>query len=395
MRKRIAEFRATVKELSEQRADLQASLKALVDGAKAEVRALTEEEQTQFADIEGKINAIDVTIDAEKRAQALEINYAKGTRGTANQESSKDAEIRAFASYVRSEAGVEVRSGEQNVTMGNNGAVIPTSIANMVIATVKDICPIFAKATMFHVKGTLKVPVWGLANTTHDIAVGYQTEFTDITADSGKFTSVDLTGYLAGALTLIGKSVVNSADIDVVNFIVNEMAKKIAIFLEKELLVGTSNKATGALSTTNSLTTASASVITADELITLQAKVKQAYQNKACWTMSSDTFVAVKKLKDSQNRYLLQETLTGEFPYMLLGKPVYLSDNMPAIAASAKPILYGDYEGLGVNMREDIEIQILLEKYATQHAIGVVSWFEFDSNVIDNQKLAVLTMAAS
>ena len=35
------------------------------------------------------------------------------------------------------------------------------------------------------------------------------------------------------------------------------------------------------------------------------------------------------------------------------------------------------------------------EKYATQHAIGVVAWMEFDSKVADNQKLAVLIMSAS
>ena len=87
--------------------------------------------------------------------------------------------------------------------------------------------------------------------------------------------------------------------------------------------------------------------------------------------------------------------MTGEFPYRLLGKPVFLSDNMPAIAASAKPVLYGDCSGLSVNFRENISIEVLREKYSTQHAIGVVSWFEFDSRVTDNQKLAVLSMKAS
>ena len=79
----------------------------------------------------------------------------------------------------------------------------------------------------------------------------------------------------------------------------------------------------------------------------------------------------------------------------MLGKPVYLSDNMPVIAASAKSILYGDYSGLSVNMRENISIEVLREKYATQHAIGVVSWFEFDSKVTDHQKLAVLVQKSA
>jgi len=139
---------------------------------------------------------------------------------------------------------------------------------------------------------------------------------------------------------------------------------------------------------------AASAAITADELIELQARVKQAYQGGACWIMNPATFTLIKKLKDANNRYLLQDDATGEFPYRLLGKPVFLSDNMPAAAAGAKAVLYGDCSGLSVNFRENISIEVLREVYAAQHAIGVVSWFEFDSKVTDNQKLAVLTMKA-
>ena len=58
-------------------------------------------------------------------------------------------------------------------------------------------------------------------------------------------------------------------------------------------------------------------------------------------------------------------------------------------------MLYGDYSGLGVNFRQQIEMQVLVEKYATMHAVGLVSWFEFDSDVIDHQKLATLVMSVS
>lgn len=391
----VKEYRAELKTLLEQRADLEAEMQEILDSAKKETRAFTEEEQKKFDEAENKIKLIDSTINAEERAR----NISNKKIAKTGEETQKEAEIRAFANYVRKQVGVAVkeeRAGEQNITMGNNGAIIPVTIAQMIIKAVHDICPIFNGAIRYNVKGQLKVPVWGKANATHDIAVGYQTEFNEITADAGKFTSVDLSGYLAGALTLIGKSVANNSDIDVVNFIVSQMAEEIAIFLEGELLKGTgSNAAQGVLTgATNIKTTASATDITADELIELQAMVKQAYQTNACWTMNSKTFTAIKKLKDSNNRYLLQDDVTGEFPYRLLGKPVHISDNMPEIAAEAKTIVYGDYTGLSVNMRENIEIQILVEKYATQHAIGVVAWFEFDSKVTNNQKLAVLQMRA-
>lgn len=380
-----------LKALLERRVELQNQMDALVTAADTEERAMTEEETTQFDAAEAEIRAIDETVAREERARDLESPAAP----TGTVEERAAAEEQAFADYVLGRVS-ELRAGEQNMTMANNGAIIPTSIADRIIKAVKDRCPILAGATVYNVKGTLKVPVWGKANTTHDIAVGYQTEFTEITADSGKFTSVDLGGYLAGALTLIGRSVENNGAFSVVNFIVEQMAEEIAVWIEGQLLAGTgSSAAQGALNTTTGLTAAGAAAITADELIELQSKIKQAHQGNACWTMHPDTFTAIKKLKDGNNRYLLQDDVTGAFPYRLLGKPVYLSDNMPSMAAGAKAVLYGDYSGLSVNFRENISIQVLREKYATQHAIGVVSWFEFDSRVTDHQKLAVLTMKAS
>lgn len=380
-----------LKALLERRVELQNQMDALVTAADTEERAMTEEETTQFDAAEAEIRAIDATVAREERARNLESPAAP----TGTVEERAAAEEQAFGDYVLGRVS-ELRAGEQNMTMANNGAIIPTSIADRIIKAVKDRCPILAGATVYNVKGTLKVPVWGKANTTHDIAVGYQTEFTEITADSGKATSVDLGGYLAGALTLIGQSVENNGAFSVVNFIVEQMAEEIAVWIEGQLLAGTgSSAAQGALNTTTGLTAAGAAAITADELIELQSKIKQAHQGNACWTMHPDTFTAIKKLKDGNNRYLLQDDVTGAFPYRLLGKPVYLSDNMPAMAAGAKAVLYGDYSGLSVNFRENISIQVLREKYATQHAIGVVSWFEFDSRVTDHQKLAVLTMKAS
>lgn len=387
-----------LKGLTEQRNDKVTELQALVNKAKLETRAMTEEENTQFETLENEIKAIDGTIAAETRARGLEI--IEGMKNEPKKiEERAVIEERIFSNYIKKQCGVAVeeRAGEQNLDMTNNGAVIPTTIANRVISRVQEISPILAKATRFNVKGTLKVPVWGKAGTgaDQDITVGYQTEFTDITANSGKFTSVDLSGFLAGALTLVGKSVINNSQVNVADFVINEMAKKIAIFLEKELINGTADKAAGALATTTTMNAGSTSAISADNLIDMQVKIPTAYQNEAVWIMHPKTFAGLKKLKDGNGQYLLQSDFSNAMPYRILGKPVYLSDNMPEIASAAKAVLYGDLSGLAVNFREDISIQILLEKYATQHAVGIVSWFEFDSDVVDHQKLATLVMSAS
>lgn len=381
-----------IKKLLEARAKALEEMKQIQEKAATEERAYSEDEQKRFTELEKQINDIDATIAAEERAANISVIDSVKTEAQPPQEI---LEERAFEAYVMGRT-AELRAGEQNITMGNNGAIIPVTIANRIIKKVTDICPILAGAVRYNVKGTLKVPVWTNANTTHNIKVGYQQEFTELTADAGKFVSVDLTGFLAGALVLIGKSVENNGSFSVVNFIINQMAEEIAIFIEKELLTGTgTNAAEGALNTTNALTAASASAITADELIELQSKVKQAFQTNACWTMNSKTFTAIKKLKDNEGRYLLQNDVSSGFPYRLLGKPVYISDNMPEIAAGAKTILYGEYSGLSVNFRENIQINVLREKYETMHAIGVVAWFEFDSRITDAQKLAVLVQKAS
>ena len=381
-----------LKKMRENREEKVKALENVLNAAKTENRAMTAEEQASFDAIEKEIADIDKTIEAEERTAKAKNTKETGDNG-AEQETQEELEERAFVKYVLgAAAGLEERVGELNLTMANNGAIVPTSIANKIIKKVKDISPILSRATVYYMTGELKVPVYG-ASSGHDVKVAYSDDFTELTADAGKFTSVDLKGYLVGALTLIGRKLKTNAMFNVTDFIVNYMAEEIAAFLEGELLNGTTSKMEGALSTTNEKTAAAAAAITADELIDLQAKVKQAFQSDACWIMHPETFTAVKKLKDGQSRYLLQDDFSGEFPYRLLGKPVFVSDNMPKIATGAKTVLYGDMSGLSVKIAEQLEIEVLREKYATQHAIGVVAWMEIDSKVTDSQRMAVLKMA--
>ena len=110
--------------------------------------------------------------------------------------------------------------------------------------------------------------------------------------------------------------------------------------------------------------------------------------------MNPATRTALRQLKDGNGRYLLQDDVTAAFGHTLLGKPVYVSDAMPAMAASKAAIYYGDFSGLAVKSVEEPNIQVLHEKYATQHAIGIVGWLEFDAAVQDAQRLAKLEMGA-
>lgn len=386
-----------MKKLIEKRAALKALLESMLASIKQEERAFTEEEAKKFDETEAEIKSIDATIAAEERAKGITDVVVPETepKPASDEDKTTELEERAFAAYIFDKT-AELRAGGENMTMSSNGAVVPESIAGRIIQAVKDICPILQGADVYHEKGTLKIPKWTKSgeDSDHDITIAYSEEFKELEADSGKFTSVDLGGYLVGALTLIGKSIENNTHINVVDFVIKKMAEKIAEFMEKEFLTGT-EKCQGAVNTSNKVEAEDSETISFSDLVRLQSAVKQVFQKNACWTMHPDTFTTIKFLEDGDGRPLLNPDVTKEFPYTILGKPVYLSDNMPKIGAGAKSILYGDYSGLSVNIREDISIQVLKEKYATQHAIGVISWFEIDSKVSDEQKLAVLVQRSA
>lgn len=371
------------KELMEQRADLHNELQGILDAAKAEKRAMTEEEQTRFDEIEKQIKDIDATLEAEARAKGIQ-NY----KGTNPAEEKEKLEERAFANYIR---GVVEQRGDVNLTVTDNGAVVPTHIANKIIKKVHDICPIYQKATHYNVKGTLNIPYYDEESKT--ITVAYATEFTELESTSGKFASIELKGFLAGALTKVSKSLVNNSDFDIVEFIVNAVAEAMSRWLEKELLLGTEDKISGLSTVKQKITAASATAITADDLIDVQEEVPDTYQADAIWIMNKKTRTAIRKLKDEMGNYILNKDATAKWGYTLFGKDVYTSETMPEIATGKTVVFYGDMSGLAVKLAEDINIDILREKFATQHALGVVAWVEADAKVENEQKISALVMA--
>ena len=381
---RVPEYRATEKELTEQRADLHEEMQGILDTAKAEKRAMTEEEQTRFNEIEIKIKAIDATLEAEARAKGIK----EKTITVSEDETKEQLEERAFANYIR---GVVEQRADANLTSGDNGAVIPTSIANKIIKKVYDICPIYQRATRYNVKGTLNIPYYDESAQT--ITVAYATEFTELESSSGKFASIELKGYLAGALTKVSKSLVNNSDFDIVDFVINAMAEAISRWMEKELLVGTTEKIAGLSTTKQKVTAASAAAITTDELIDVQEEVPDVYQADAIWIMNKKTRTAIRKLKDEMGNYILNKDANAKWGYTLFGKDVYTSDNMPEIATGKTVVYYGDMSGLAVKVSEDINIEVLREKFATQHALGVVGWVEADAKIENEQKISCLVMA--
>lgn len=372
--------------LIEQRNNLLDEMEGLLSKAKEEARAFTEEESTRYDEIKKEIEQLDKTIKAEEEARALE---KKEEKKTTEVETRELAEERAFENYLR---GVVEERADVNLTTGDNGAVIPSSIANKIIKKVYDICPVYQLATRYNVGGTLNIPYYD--EETQSITMAYATEFQDLESTSGKFLSIELKGFLAGALTKVSRSLINNSQFAIVPFVINAMAESISRWIENELLNGTADKVAGLSTVTQEVTAASSTATTTDELIDLQESIPDAYQGPAIWIMNKATRTAIRKLKDNDGNYILNKDATSRWGYTLFGKDVYTSDNMPVMEAGKTAIYYGDMSGLAVKLSEAMNIEVLREKFATQHAIGIVGWIELDSKVENAQKIAKLVMKA-
>lgn len=387
------------KELREKRNELMDKYEEVLNTAKMETRELTEAEAEELAEIRDNVRKIVATLKADDDFKELEEMEVKEDKTPTEEEETvedkqkviEEQETRAFEAYIRGE--INERDGELTPASTSAGAIIPTTIVNYIIKKVYDICPILDRSQKFNVKGTLEVPYYPYDS--NNITVAYKSEFSALTSSSGKFATVELKGFLAGALTKISRSLINNAQFDIVGFVVDEMAYQIARFIEGELLNGTEDKVEGLSGLTNGITSASTSAITADEVIQLHDSIKDQFQNNAIWIMSPKTRTALRTLKSTTGYYLLNDDISSPFGSTLLGKPVYVSDNMPDITAGKVAIYYGDMKGLATKFSEEINIEVLRERYADEHAIGVIGWLEFDAKVIDEQQIAKLTIKSA
>lgn len=396
------------KDLVEKVNDLMKKADDMLNKAKLEKRELTPDEMQELAEIRDDVMRIKKALglekdfddmrELEKKDDATPSGTTEGERACGDEkkrsveEAAKAAaEERAFEAYIRGNA---MNSRDTNLTPANNGAVIPTTIANKIIKKVYNICPILEKSSKYNIKGNLDIPFYPASDESL-ITVGYHDEFEELVSTNGNFSKISLSGFLAGVLSKISRSLINNAAFDIVGFVVDEMAYAIKRFIEKELLLGTVDKVDGLSTLSNSITTAKADEIKADEIIDLHDAIKDEYQNGAIWIMSPATRTYLRKLKSSTGYYLLNDDISTPFGTSILGKPVYVSDNMPDYTEEGKvAIYYGNMSGLATKFSEEINIEVLREKFATQHAVGIVGWFEFDSKVENEQKIAKLVMHA-
>lgn len=374
-----------VKALIENRNAKVAQMENLLKTAKAENRLPYEDEKKQFADLEKEVKEIDATIAMYDQMAGMSMKKIPD-----GHDAMTDAERdrKTFENAIRG-----IVNTDSPTMQADAKTLIPTTVWNRIISQVIEISPVFSMADRYNITGTLILPKYDAQNSS--IVMQYADEGT--TAESGKvvITQITLNGFLARCLAKISKSLINNSNFDIVGFVEEKMAQAIALYFEHEILFGKAGKVEGltGIAPDMTVTTAAATKITSDELIDLQDKVIDNYQGNSIWIMNRETRNAIRKLKDNEGDYLLNRDFTAKWGYTLLGKDVYCSDAMGKMLAGKTTIYYGDLSGLAVKVSEEANMQVLQERYAEEHLLGILAFVEWDAKVADTQKLAKLVMA--
>jgi HK97 family phage major capsid protein len=195
------------------------------------------------------------------------------------------------------------------------------------------------------------------------------------------------------------QKMIDDAGFDIESWLSNKVASKLGRDENTSFVVGNGSKKPRGFLTYDDWTTAgtyergkieqissgNASLLTGDGLIRLQNALIQEYDLNATWGMKRSTFGDVMILKDSNGRYLLNPRVLAEgAEKILLGKPVVLMDDMPAVAADALSVVYADFnefytivDRFGIRvLRDPYTAKPYIKFYTTKRVGGDVTNYE-------------------
>lgn len=136
---------------------------------------------------------------------------------------------------------------------------------------------------------------------------------------------------------------------------------------------------------TKGVTAASDTAITYDDLVDLMSSVDNAYGNseRGVFMMNSLTKAKIMKIKDDNgDPIFIKDVQTGDVS-RILGHRVVVNESMPDIAASAKPIAFGDLKYYHMRLVQGIRMTVFKEKYADKLQVGFMGHVRADGNLVD------------
>ena len=229
------------------------------------------------------------------------------------------------------------------------GYVVPLTVDSQVVPLAPTDAGVRTIATVIPTVMDLKIPRATTISTAAAKAEGDGTGSNLFTESDPVLDQFTLSAFMAGLTHTISWELAQDAP-SFQNFAVSDMLLAQSIFEENWFVNGTgSGQAQGLIGNTGAGITGvlagtdSYASELLDSTFDVMGKLKTAYHANAGWLMSRATSVVLRKAQKQANLFEPVFVRVGDKDY-LHGAPVTYSTAMPAIAAGATPLLFGDFK---------------------------------------------------
>ena len=128
----------------------------------------------------------------------------------------------------------------------------------------------------------------------------------------------------------------------------------------------------------------------ADVLFDTVAALAPEYRGNAAWCMSRATHNVIRKLKSgTASEYLLRPGLADGEPDRLLGYPIVISEDVPAIGASSLSIWFGDWRQAYCVVRRP-GLNLLRDPYSVKGRVLFYAYARVGGGVVDTKALKAI-----
>lgn len=394
----------TITELREKRAKTWSAMESFLASQRNDKGVLSAEDDATYARMEQELEDLTREIKRMERKDAIEAELNKPvasplTTKPMSPKAEDEKEGRASNTYKKSfwnamrdkSARPAVMDALKIGTDPEGGYLVPDEYEKTLVEGLEEE-NIFRKiAKVINTSsGDRKIPVVATKGT-----ASWVDEEGLIPESDDSFGQVSIGAYKLGTLIKVSEELLNDSVFDLESYISKEFARRIGAREEDAFFNGDGvGKPIGIFSETGGaeigVTAASATAITADELIDLFYSLKAPYRKNAVWVLNDATVKAIRKLKDNNGNYLWQPAITANTPDTILGKPVFTSSYVPTIAAGAKTIAFGDFSYYWVADRQARSFKRLNELYAATGQVGFMATQRVDGKLILPEAIKVL-----
>jgi HK97 family phage major capsid protein len=398
----------TTQDLREQRANRWEQMKALI--AKDERSA---EENETYDRLEAEVDKLAQDIERQERHAAREKAETEATKvdrsgvvprqGGAPDAEKTDEEkyADAFRSFVRHGssdmdpadrqilarnfvAGQELRA--LGVATGAAGGyTVPPGFRNRMVETMKTFGGMLDAAEVITTDTGANLQ-WPTNDDTANVGA-ILAENTQVTEQDVTIGTNSLDAYMyTSKLVRASLQLLQDSAFDADSWLARKLGERIGRILNQHFTTGTGTAQPDGLVTGATVgkqgTTGQTTTVIYDDLIDLIDSIDPAYQGSAGFMLSQGARKVVRKLKDSQNRPLWEPSIQSGVPDSLLGYGLRINQDMPAPAASAKSILFGDFrEAYVIRLVTSVQMLRLAERYADFLQVGFLAFQRADGTM--------------